>query len=156
MSSSSPERARTYAGAPLHMSSSTPHTPTTRSRYARIRVVHAGVPTPGSRSYSHSHSPALAPQPQPQPRIPAPHPGSAAPANGAVERERGTVPFIVILEPTYLGVLPATLLPTVGFLVPIVLAAAWFVPWATAYFEPFVRQAREDLKAGMTQTRKER
>ena len=154
MSSSSPERARTYAGAALHMLSSTPHTPTTRSRYARIRAVHAGVPTPGSRSYSHSHSPALAPQPQP--RVPAPHPGSAAPANGAVEREKGTVPFVVILEPTYLGVLPATLLPTVGFLVPIVLAAAWFVPWVTAYFEPFVRQAREDLKAGMTQTRKER
>jgi hypothetical protein len=109
--------------------------------------VDAGVTTPGSRS----HSPAFAPQP----RVPVPHPGSAAPANVAVEREKGTVPFVVILEPAYLGVLPVTLLPTVGFLILIVLAAILFVPWVTAYFEPFAQQAREDMKTGMTRTRKE-
>jgi len=62
----------------------------------------------------------------------------------------------VILEPAYLGVLPATLVPTMGFLVPIVLAAVAFVPWVTAYFEPFVRQAREDLKAGVMRASRER
>lgn len=69
------------------------------------------------------------------------------------ERGNTSVPFIVILEPVYLGVLPAALLPTVGFLIPIVLAAALFVPFVIAYFEPFVRQAREDMNTG---TRKER
>lgn len=145
ISSSRPERARTHASGSSH-TSSTQHTPTTRSRYARIRAVDAGVPT-------RSHSPALAAQP----RVPVPHPGSAAPVNVAAERGRGTVPFVVILEPVYLGVLPATLLPTVGFLIPIVLAAVLFVPWVTAYLEPFAQQAREDLKKiGMTRTSKER
>jgi len=72
----------------------------------------------------------------------------------------GSIPFIVILEPTYMGVLPATLLPTVGFLVPVLLAAALVVlPWVTAYFEPFARQARVDgLNAGgmMTRTGKDK
>lgn len=64
------------------------------------------------------------------------------------------MPFVIILEPLYLGVLPATLLPTIGFLIPIVLAAVLLVvPWVIAYLDPFVRQAKEDLKTGMTRTR---
>ncbi|KAI9569463.1 hypothetical protein HD554DRAFT_2091334 [Boletus coccyginus] len=149
------ERARPHVRASPH-TSSTRHTPTTRSRYARIRAVDAGVPTPGSRPQSPPAAPAPAPAPAlapvtPLPRVPVPHPGSDAPADA----DR-VVPFVVILEPAYLGVLPATLVPTMGFLVPIVLAAVAFVPWVTAYFEPFVRQAREDVKAGVMRASRER
>lgn len=100
--------------------------PTTRTRYARIRAVHAGVPTPGI-----ARSPP------------------------AQEGEKNTVAFILVLEPTYLGVLPARLLSTFGFLVLILLAAVWLVaPRIIASMEPFAREAREDcLKTGMTETR---
>ena len=118
-----------------------------RSRYARIRAVHTGVlvPTP-----PHPH----------QPRTPVPgHPpiDPEAPASVDITRQRSeethpTVPFILILEPVHWGVLPASLLPTVSFLVPIILAAAVLVPWVTAYLEPYARQAREDLETEMTQT----
>lgn len=151
--------------------SSTRHTSTTRSRYARIRAVHAGVPTPtptptpGSRS----HLPRpLAPQPRVPNLNPIQYTGSTTddtPANLAVDDEqqpqqqqqdgKKNVPLIVIVEPVYLSVLPATLLPTVGFLIPIVIAAALAVPHITAYFDPFVRQAREDLNARMTRMSKE-
>ncbi|KIJ06778.1 hypothetical protein PAXINDRAFT_177736 [Paxillus involutus ATCC 200175] len=111
--------------------------PTTRSKYARIRVVNAGVLTPGAR-----------------PQVP--RTSSDAPANLAVEYEPDSVPFIVILEPLYLGVLPASLLPTVCFLIPILLVAAMSVPFAIAYLDTFVRQAREDLTRKMALGKKER
>ncbi|KAG8219329.1 hypothetical protein J3R82DRAFT_212 [Butyriboletus roseoflavus] len=95
--------------------------------------------------------------PQPRVPIPIPHPGSDVPARVPVdEHGKTSVPFIIILEPLYLGVLPATLLPTVGFLIPIVLAAALSASLVIAYFEPFVRQARADLNTRMTGTRKKR
>ncbi|KAH7924473.1 hypothetical protein BV22DRAFT_1066690 [Leucogyrophana mollusca] len=87
---------------------------TTRQKYARIRVVDAGVLTPGP----HLKSPEFAVEP---------------------------VPFILILEQLYLGILPASLLPTVCFLVPVLLAAAMTVPYITRYLDGFVRQAREEL-----------
>ncbi|KAH0837857.1 hypothetical protein J3R83DRAFT_6084 [Lanmaoa asiatica] len=142
-----PGRESTHGRSSPH-TSSTAHTPTTRSRYARIRVVRAGVPIPSVRSQS---SPPVSIPPLPRVPVPVPilisRPGSdATPANLAVdERGKETAPFVVILEPLYLGVLPATLLPTVGFLIPVVFAAVLSVPWVTAYFEPFIRQARKDL-----------
>ena len=145
-SSSMPAQATHAHASASHTStstSSTSHTRTTRVRYARIRAVHAGVPIPGSQSDAH------------------PRAASNAPAYVGVDGQwgkqaQGTVPLIVILEPTYLGVLPATLLPTVGFLAFTVLAAVAFVPWVTAYLDPFIRQAREDLKTGMTPALKDR
>ncbi|KAI0652643.1 hypothetical protein C8Q79DRAFT_897465 [Trametes meyenii] len=67
--------------------------PLTRKKFARIRLVDAGVLTP-------------------------------SPANEG--RGVEPVPFIVTVEPLYLGVLPMSLLPTVVFLL-IVAAAAGFV-----------------------------
>ncbi|KIL00833.1 hypothetical protein PAXRUDRAFT_821293 [Paxillus rubicundulus Ve08.2h10] len=126
----------TYA----HPSSSS-HTshqgPTTRSKYARIRVVDAGVLTPGTLPH-------------------VPRTSSDAPAILAVEHKLDSVPFIVILEPLYLGVLPASLLPTVCFLIPILLVAAMSVPFAIAYLDIFVRQAREDLTRKVALGKKER
>ena len=96
----------------------------TRTKYARIRVVDAGVPTPQI------------------------HPGLS---NLVVA---GPVPFILILEQLYWGVLPASLLPTICFLVPVLLAAAMTIPPIVAYLDPFVRQAREDLKSKASSEKK--
>lgn len=151
----------------LPHASSTRHTPTTRSRYARIRVVDTGVLTPGFRSHQHQPLVSIPLTPQPQPRVPtpipsrSPHPGNddALAAHLTIDDEQekqNSVSFIVILEPLYLGVLPATLLPTVTFLIPIVLAAVLSVPYMIAHFEPFVRQTRGDLNTGMSRKHKER
>ncbi|KIM69987.1 hypothetical protein SCLCIDRAFT_101313 [Scleroderma citrinum Foug A] len=94
----------------------------TRTKYARIRVVDTGVPTPQI------------------------HPDDTdSRLSNLVEVE--PVPFILILEHLYWGVLPASLLPTICFLLPVLLAAAMAIPPITAYLDPFVRQAREDLKS---------
>ncbi|KIJ66504.1 hypothetical protein HYDPIDRAFT_166709 [Hydnomerulius pinastri MD-312] len=108
--------------------------PTTRSKYARIRVVDAGVRTPWAQSQSDSVS--------------------DAPANLAVEL--APVPFILILEQLHMGVIPASLLPTIYFLIPVLLMAAMAVPWVIAYLDTFVRQAREDLKRQAALGKKER
>ncbi|KAF8844149.1 hypothetical protein BDN67DRAFT_963247 [Paxillus ammoniavirescens] len=122
---------------PRSSSHTSQQSPTTRSKYARIRVVDTGVLTPGAR-----------------PQVP--RTSSDAPANLAVEPEPDSVPFIVILEPLYLGVLPASLLPTVCFLIPILLVAAMSVPFAIAYLDTFVRQVREDLTRKVALGKKER
>ncbi|KAI6015662.1 hypothetical protein EDC04DRAFT_577588 [Pisolithus marmoratus] len=93
--------------------------PITRTKYARIRVVDAGVPTPQIQSD--------------RPNLPL--------SDQIVE----PVHFILILEQLYWGVLPASQLPTVCFLFPVLLAAAMAVPRLIAYLDPFVSQAREDL-----------
>ena len=72
--------------------------------------------------------------------------------NQRSEETHSTVPFIQILEPVHWSVLQASLLPTVSFLVPIILAAAVLVLWVIAYLEPYAWQTREDLKTEMTQT----
>jgi hypothetical protein len=99
---------------------------TTRLKYARIRVVDIGVLTP---------TPDLSPS-----------------APQAVE----PIPFVLILEPLYLGILPASLLPTVCFLVPLLLGAALVTPWIISYLDHFVQQARQELHDRSTaQERKE-
>jgi len=103
--------------------------PSTRTKYARIRVVDAGVRTPQI------------------------HPDDTdSRLSSLVEVE--PVPFILILEQLYWGVLPASLLPTICFLVPVLLAAAIAIPPIIAYLDPFVRQAREDLKSKVSLEKK--
>ncbi|KIO07025.1 hypothetical protein M404DRAFT_137399 [Pisolithus tinctorius Marx 270] len=97
-----------------------PPFPITRTKYARIRVVDTGVPTPQIQLG------------RPNPRL----------SDQVVEPN---VHFILILEPLYWGVLPASQLPTVCFLIPVLLAAAMAVPRVLAYLDPFVLQAREDM-----------
>ncbi|KAN0100148.1 hypothetical protein V8E55_000132 [Tylopilus felleus] len=149
------EHARiAHLTSPLPSPSTTTGDITTRTRYARIRAVHAGVPVPNSRSHPRSaFSSSPSPRGHARPAAAAARSTDAedAPAQAqdpsAVEAGEEGVPLVVILEPAYWGVLPATLLPTVGVLVPVVLAAALVVhPWVMAYLEPFVRQATEDVK----------
>ncbi|KAF9235137.1 hypothetical protein BU15DRAFT_78307 [Melanogaster broomeanus] len=140
-------RPRSSAAPSRHHESSRP---ATRSRYARIRAVDAGVLAPrsgaqqGPRSNTSSSSSSSDVTPPPPP----------PPASLVVEP--AAVPFIVILEPLYWGVLPASLLPAVGFLLPILLVAAMSVPWIIAYLDTYVQQAREDLTRTVDLGKKER
>lgn len=93
--------------------------PITRTKYARIRVVDAGVPTP-------------------QIQLDRPKPRSSGQVVVPIH-------FILILEQLYWGFLPASQLPTICFLIPVLLAAAMAVPRLLAYLDPLVLQAREDL-----------
>jgi len=65
------------------------------------------------------------------------------------------VPILLVLEPAYFGVLPASLVPTLACLVPVLLTAAWLARWVSVLLEPYARQARADLNTGMTRTQKE-
>ncbi|KAL5536054.1 hypothetical protein ACEPAF_4159 [Sanghuangporus sanghuang] len=56
-----------------------------------------------------------------------------------------TVPFNVIVEPLILGVLPATVVPTIIFSIPL-LVLAWFAyPYAVRYLEDIASEAWKEL-----------
>ncbi|KAG2153537.1 uncharacterized protein EDB93DRAFT_222600 [Suillus bovinus] len=55
------------------------------------------------------------------------------------------ISFIVVLEQLYLGVIPASLLPTVCFLIPVLSCAALATPWILAYLDHFIKEARKEL-----------
>ncbi|EED80347.1 predicted protein [Postia placenta Mad-698-R] len=65
-------------------------------------------------------------------------PAAAAPAE--------PVPFVVLLEPLYFGVVPASVVPIIAFLVPVVLCAAWVVaPFVNAQLARVADQARKEI-----------
>jgi hypothetical protein len=62
-------------------------------------------------------------------------------------RDYGKVEFITILEPLRFGGIPETLLPTIAFLVPLVLVAGFVVfPRIHAYTAMIAREARAELE----------
>ena len=62
-------------------------------------------------------------------------------------RDYGKVEFITVLEPLRFGGIPETLLPTIAFLVPLVLAAGFVVfPAVHAYIERIAHEARAELE----------
>jgi hypothetical protein len=91
--------------------------------YARIRPVNVGVLAPwAQRAISLNQT-----------------------LSGALKKY-GTVEFITILEPLRLGGIPETLLPTITFLVPLVLIAGFtFFPKIHAYIARIARDARAEL-----------
>ncbi|KAG2035667.1 hypothetical protein BDR03DRAFT_1093014 [Suillus americanus] len=56
------------------------------------------------------------------------------------------IPFILVLEQLYFGVLPASLVPTVCFLIPVLSCAALATPWILSYLDHFIKQARQELR----------
>ena len=98
--------------------------PETRNMYARVRPVNVGVLAPWARR--------------------------AISLNQTLSRplkDYGKVEFITILEPLRLGVVPETLLPTIAFLVPLVLIARFMVfPQIHGYIERIARDVRTELK----------
>ncbi|KAJ7292846.1 hypothetical protein C8J57DRAFT_1267271 [Mycena rebaudengoi] len=87
----------------------------TKRKYARIRAVDTGVRTPTA-------------QPPQNPNAPPP----------AAE-------FILVLEPLYLGVLPASLTPFLLVALPVLALAACAVPRVNAYLEGYAARARREI-----------
>lgn len=56
------------------------------------------------------------------------------------------IPFVLVLEQLYFGVLPASLLPTVCFLIPVLSSAALATPWILGNLDHFIKQARQELR----------
>jgi hypothetical protein len=65
------------------------------------------------------------------------------------------VPFVLILEPLYFGVLPASVVLILSFLLPIVGVAAFAVPWVTGHLEGVARLAREEMGMGVVVGKRE-
>ena len=101
-----------------------PNHPKTRNVYARVRPINTGVLAPWAQraiTLNQTRSQAM--------------------------RNYGKVEFITILEPLRFGGIPETLLPTIGFLVPLVLVAGFVVfPRIQAYTAGIAREARAELE----------
>lgn len=54
------------------------------------------------------------------------------------------VPFMLILEPLYFGILPATLVPTVGLLVLVAIMAVLALPTVNRYLQDIAAQVRKE------------
>jgi len=88
-----------------------------RKKYARIRLVHTGVFTPSGNATLDAS------------RVPEP------------------VPFHLILEPLYFGVVPETVLPIAAILIPVVVLAGFLARLVNGYLEPLAKDARRELGA---------
>ncbi|KAG6817574.1 hypothetical protein H0H87_006951 [Tephrocybe sp. NHM501043] len=124
-----PKSLSTHFGLPvpsttLQESHSPPLVPkTSRLRYARIRLVDVGVPTPP----------------------PASHPAPTEPTPPA------QVVFIVALEPIYLGFLPPSVVPVLGYIACACLLAWIIVPKIIGCIEGIAVEARKELHANVKQ-----
>ena len=105
--------------------SSTVETPA-RREYARIRLVDTGVFTPTWKSLSQNsgHAPSRS----------SPRP----------------VPFILILEPLYFGVLPPSVVPLLWYILLVVAVAAFAVPRIQRYLLHVASQANDELEHGFS------
>jgi hypothetical protein len=89
----------------------------TRTKYARIRVVDIGIRTPTAEYKALLRQGPIKPTP---------------------------VPFMLILEPLYLGVLPATVVPSVGALILVAVVAGLAVPRVNRYLQEVAAQVRQE------------
>lgn len=96
----------------------------TRTKYARVRVVDIGIRTPTAEYKALLLQSSIKPTP---------------------------VPFMLILEPLYFGILPATLLPTVGLLILVVIVTGLAFPMVNRHLQAIAAQVREEIRdAGKT------
>jgi len=90
----------------------------TRIKYARIRLVDAGIRTPTASV-----------EPDYFPSVPV----------------TAKVPFIVIVEPLYLGVIPESVLPLGKILLPLLVALVFVVPRVNVYIDGIAKEIRKEL-----------
>ena len=69
------------------------------------------------------------------------------------QRDPQPVPFILVLEPLYLGVLPASIVPVLGLLLPVILVAAFFIALRV---HDHISQVAQDVEAEEARLRKEK
>lgn len=112
-----PESLATHFGSA--QSSDTSSIAMTRTKYARVRVVDVGIRTPTAEYKALLLQGPIKPTP---------------------------VPFMLILEPLYFGILPATLVPTVGLLVLVAIMAGLAFPTVNRYIQDIAAQAREEIR----------
>ena len=125
MEAYTPEAYALKAGRDAAPNTGPPHTyPETRNMYARIRPINTGVLAPWAQraiSLNLTRSKAM--------------------------RDYGKVEFITVLEPLRFGGIPETLLPTILFLIPLVLVTGFVVfPRIHTYIERIARAARAELE----------
>ncbi|KAF8079138.1 hypothetical protein FPV67DRAFT_98729 [Lyophyllum atratum] len=89
-------------------------------RYARIRAVDRGVLAPTPKSHATDTKPAVS--------FPL------------------SVPFIVVLEPLYFGVLPASVLPVLAYILLACIASYFAVPKITRHLNGIAAQAKKELE----------
>ncbi|KAG5715893.1 hypothetical protein E4T56_gene20148 [Termitomyces sp. T112] len=89
----------------------------TRLRYARIRLVDIGVLTP-----SPTTSQIVSPKPTP-------------------------IPFILYLEPLYLGILPPSVMPILAYILVVSIVACVIVPPLIRHLEKIASQAKKELSS---------
>jgi len=109
-----PEALAVHFGSALSRDSSMAKT---RTKYARIRVVDIGIRTPTAEYKALLRQGPIKPTP---------------------------VPFMLILEPLYLGVLPATVVPSVGALILVAVVAGLAVPRVNRYLQEVAAQVRQE------------
>ncbi|KAK0464716.1 uncharacterized protein EV420DRAFT_1638258 [Desarmillaria tabescens] len=59
-------------------------------------------------------------------------------------KQPSPVPFSIVLERLYFGLLPASVLPTLVFMGPVLLMAGLAIPWINAYLEKVAVEARKE------------
>jgi hypothetical protein len=91
----------------------------TRTKYARIRLVDIGIRTPTAEYKALLLQGPINPTP---------------------------VPFMIILEPLYLGILPATVVPSVGLLILVAVVAGLAVPRVNRYLQEVAVQVRQEIR----------
>ncbi|KAJ3739779.1 hypothetical protein DFH05DRAFT_1406710 [Lentinula detonsa] len=69
--------------------------------------------------------------------------GVISPLSGVTEVR--PVPFIVTLEPLYLGVIPASIIPFLWTLLPVLVISAFLVPYANAYLQSVAADAKREI-----------
>lgn len=95
-----------------------PSLKTTRRKYARIHIVYTGVLTPSS-----------------DPAIMASRIKATTPL---------VVPFVLIVEPLYFGILPASMTPNALFIIFVAVLSLLAAPRISAYLEQFVELAKKE------------
>jgi hypothetical protein len=91
----------------------------TRIKYARVRVVDTGVRAPTAEYKALLLQGPIKPTP---------------------------VPFMLILEPLYFGIIPATVVPTIGLLVVVAIAAGLALPMVNRYMQDIAAQVRKEIR----------
>jgi len=80
-------------------------------------------------------------------RIRVVHTGVLTPSPTSAQHIIEPVPFNLILEPLYFGVLPASLTPVIAYLVILAGTAYFSFPWIHRYLQTFAETARSELSA---------
>lgn len=96
-----------------------------RREYARVRVVDTGVVTPNPSAF----------------RFPAPQEN--------IHTGQRPIPFILLVEPLYLGILPSSIIPLLCYILLVLVFATFTVPKIECLFRQVANLAAKEIELGM-------